>query len=97
MDIGALSILYNNKGHEPAMFTKLYFKKVDKKLVIQTKFHKKVHIKLVKVINPKDYLGTHCKVIASIEIEGIFIGSSNESIQIKLSEVGIHNEFVKSP
>ena len=47
-----LSILYNKEGFEPAIFAKLFSKNIDNKLVIQTKFHKKVHNKLVMVKNP---------------------------------------------
>ena len=81
MDTVGLSILYNKEGFEPAIFTKLFSKKVKNKLVIQTKFCKKAHNKLEKTKNFKDYLGTYCKVIALIQLEGIFIGSSNESIK----------------
>ena len=46
LDTKGLSILYNKEGFEPAIFGKLYSKKVYNKLVIQTKFHKKFDNKL---------------------------------------------------
>ena len=45
LDTEEISILYNKE----AIFAKLFSKNVGNKLVIQTKFHKKVDNKLVKV------------------------------------------------
>ena len=44
-----------------------------------------------------DYLDKHCRVIALIKVEGIFIDLSNEFIQVKLCEIGIHKESAESP
>ena len=51
---------------------------------------------LLRQKNPKGYLGTLCKVTALIKIEGIFICSSNESIQVKLCGVEILKENIES-
>ena len=93
MDTEELSILYNKE----AIFAKLFSKIVGSKLVIQSTFHKKLDNKLVKVKKLKDYLNTHCKVVSLIKIEGTYIGANNESIQVKLPEVGILKESVESP
>ena len=53
MDTEELSILYDKEGCEPAIYTKLFSKNIDNKLVIQMNLYKKVHNKLVKVKKPK--------------------------------------------
>ena len=53
LDTEELSILYNKEAFEPAIFAIYFSKNVDSKLVIQTKFDKKVHNKLVKVKDPR--------------------------------------------
>ena len=48
LDSEELSILYNKEGFGPAIFTKLFSKNVGSKLVIQSKFHKRLITSLLR-------------------------------------------------
>ena len=100
-----LSIFKNKSedlGSAPLFFGKLFAKNSEEDIKITSLFYakrtKEDIINGVKCMkgnkmlvekNPLEYIRKKCFVIASLKIEGVFIGSQIESIQVKVPEVTI--------
>ena len=98
-----LSIFKNKSedlGSAPLFFGKLFTKKNEKNIKITSLFYSKrtkediingvKSVKGNKMLiekNPLEYVRKKCFAIASLKIEGVFIGSQIESIQVKVPEV----------
>ena len=93
---------YKNKSEDlisaPIFFGKLFTKNSEITSLFYAKRTKEDIINGVKCIkgnkmlvekNPLEYIRKKCHVIASLKIEGVFIGSQIESIQVKVPEVTI--------
>ena len=100
-----LSIFKNKSedlSSAPVFFGKLFTKRSEKNVEITSLFYakrtKEDIINGVKCMkgnkmlvekNPLEYVRKKCYAIASLKIEGVFIGSQIESIQVKVPEVTI--------
>ena len=86
----------------PLFFGKLFTKKNEKNIEITSLFYaKKTKEDIINGVkcmkgnkmlvekNPLEYVRKKCFAIASLKIEGVFIGSQIESIQVKATEVTI--------
>jgi len=78
--------------YPPSMFVKLLTKFNHKPVIIETRFKKHVKGKLVDV-NPMDYVRKRCNAIAVFKVDNIFIGSSLQSIQTRMSEALVVREI----
>ena len=89
-------------GSAPLFFGKLFTKKNEKNIKITSLFYAKrtkediingvKSVKGNKMLvekNPLEYVRKKCFAIASLKIEGVFIGSQIESIQVKVPKVTI--------
>lgn len=89
-DLKKLNPIYQKKekgkvveGASPTLYAKLIVSKKQGEKII-TVFH---HAETNEQINPLDLLGKHCRAIAAIKFESIFIGGSSKiSVQVKLYE-----------
>jgi hypothetical protein len=71
------------EGASPTLYAKLIVSKKQGEKII-TVFH---HTETNEAINPLDLLGKHCRAVAAIKFESIFIGGGNKiSLQVKLYE-----------
>ena len=98
-----LSIFKNKSedlGSAPLFFGKLFTKNIEEDIKITSLFYAKStkediingvkSVKGNKMLvekNPLEYFRKKCFAIASLKIEGVFIGSQIESIQVKVPEV----------
>ena len=94
--------IFKNKSEDlssaPVFFGKLFTKNSEITSLFYAKRTKEDIINGVKCMkgnkmlvekNPLEYVRKKCHVIASLKIEGVFIGSQIESIQVKVPEVTI--------
>lgn len=89
-DLKKLNPIYQKKekgkvveGASPTLYAKLIVSKKQGEKII-TVFH---HTETNEQINPLDLLGKHCRAVAAIKFESIFIGGGNKiSLQVKLYE-----------
>ena len=94
--------IFKNKSEDlssaPVFFGKLFTKNSEITSLFYAKRIKEDIINGVKCMkgnkmlvekNPLEYVRKKCHVIASLKIEGVFIGSQIESIQVKVPEVTI--------
>ena len=94
--------IFKNKSEDlnsaPLFFGKLFTKNSEITSLFYAKRTKEDIINGVKCMkgnkilvekNPLEYVRKKCHVIASLKIEGVFIGSQIESIQVKVPEVTI--------
>ena len=105
INTGDLSIFKNKSddlNSAPLFFGKLFTKKNEKNVEITSLFYaKKTKEDIINGVkgmkgnkmlvekNPLEYIRKKCHVIASLKIEGVFIGSQIESIQVRVPEVTI--------
>lgn len=90
-DLKKLNPIYQKKekgkvveGSSPTLYAKLIVSKKQGEKIVTVFFHAETG----EAINPLDYLGKHCRAIAAIKFESIFIGGGNKiSVQIKAYEV----------
>ena len=103
INTGDLSIFKNKSedlNNAPLFFGKLFTKKNEKNVEITSLFYaKKTKEDIISGVkcmkgnkmlvekNPLEYVRKKCYAIASLKIEGVFIGSQIESIQVKVPEV----------
>ena len=91
---------YEDLNSAPLFFEKLFTKKNEKNIEITSLFKKtKEDVingvkstkgnKMLVEKNPLEYIRKKCFAIASLKIEGVFIGSQIESTQVKIPEVTI--------
>lgn len=89
-DLKKLNPIYQKKekgkvveGASPTLYAKLIVSKKQGEKIVTVFFHAETG----EAINPLDYLGKHCRAIAAIKFESIFIGGGNKiSLQVKLYE-----------
>ena len=100
-----LSIFKNKSedlGSAPLFFGKLFTKNIEENIKITSLFYaKKTKEDIINGVkcmkgnkmlvekNPLEYVRKKCFAIASLKVEGVFIGSQIESIQVKVPEVTI--------
>ena len=100
-----LSIFKNKSedlGSAPLFFGKLFTKNIEENIKITSLFYaKKTKEDIINGVkcmkgnkmlvekNPLEYVRKKCFAIASLKIEGVFIGSQIESIHVKVPEVTI--------
>ena len=80
--------LFAKSDKENIKITSLFYAKRTKEDIINGVKSVKGNKMLVEK-NPLEYVRKKCHVIASLKIEGVFIGSQIESIQVKVPEVTI--------
>ena len=89
-DLKKLNPIYQKKekgkvveGSSPTLYAKLIVSKKQGEKIVTVFFHAETG----EAINPLDFLGKHCRAIAAIKFESIFIGGGNKiSVQIKAYE-----------
>ena len=87
-DLGSAPLFFGKLFAKNSEITSLFYAKRTKEDIINGVKSVKGNKMLVEK-NPLEYIRKKCHVIASLKIEGVFIGSQIESIQVKVPEVTI--------
>jgi len=95
IDTDSIDILKHRNDKPPTLFVKVTTKYGKTPLVIDTDFKKIRNKRLVKM-DPLSVLRKKCKIIGAFTIDNIYIASSIESIQTRLTEVLIVKEIKRA-
>ena len=87
-DLGSAPLFFGKLFAKNSEITSLFYAKRTKEDIINGVKSVKGNKMLVEK-NPLEYVRKKCFAIASLKIEGVFIGSQIESIQVKVPEVTI--------
>ena len=87
-DLNSAPVFFGKLFTKNSEITSLFYAKRTKEDIINGVKCMKENKMLVEK-NPLEYVRKKCHVIASLKIEGVFIGSQIESIQVKVPEVTI--------